>query len=649
MSEYSVFMHLSEAPGRPRGFPHLAILDDDVVLVLPSRSSMDRTGVAGWAPTIERVELWERFEALNLLDGLLRESANRGCIVLISGEAGIGKSALVTEFARRCGPRARVLWGACDRLVTPRALGPLHDIGHQIGGRLSAQLEAAAPQEEIFAAFLDALSGQRSRPPPLVVVEDAHWADEATLDWLAFLGRRIDRLPALLFVTYRDDEVGPDHPLRGVLAALPNAVVRRVPLEPLSRECVNEQARRVGRDGESVQQLAGGNPLLVTELLKADSHRVPGAVQDLIFDRIRALPPPARALAHLVAVVPTRADPVLIVDAADQVDLCIAAGVLVPNGDGVSYRHELFRSAVEESLSPVRRVELHQRVLGILADVPDVDPGRLVHHAWLAGDHEAVLRFGQVAGSVAARQGAHREAARHYRAAAAFAERLLPPDRAELLERYAAEAHLAGSNEEALQARHTALEIREALGQMDRIADNLRWISQLAWWTGRVTQMREAAERALEVLADLPPNKELAMAYVAQAQVQFRMNHLAESAGWADKACDLARELGEGEIGIHASVTRDTAKLAAGDLTAWTALEETHGSARDAGLVDPAARALGSLRRLWPTNWRGTPKQRSFSSGLSPTARHTISIASTSPSSPHERCFAWSAATGTAL
>ena len=206
------------------------------------------------------MELWERSEALNLLSGFLRDSANRGRIALVAGEAGIGKSALVNEFARRCGPQVRVLWGACDRLVTPRALGPLHDIGHQIGGRLAARLRAAAPQEEIFAAFLDELSVRRSRPQQVLVVEDAHWADEATLDWLAFLGRRIDRLSALLFITYRDDEVGSDHPLRGVLAALPNAVVRRVPIEPLSQNCVSEQARRAGRDGESVYQLAGGNP-----------------------------------------------------------------------------------------------------------------------------------------------------------------------------------------------------------------------------------------------------------------------------------------------------------------------------------------------------------------------------------------------------
>ena len=540
------------------------------------------------------MELWERSEALSLLGDLLRDSAHGGRIALVAGEAGIGKSALVIEFARRCGPRTRVLWGACDRLVTPRALGPLHDIGHQIGGRLAAELRGEARQEAIFAAFVDELSARRSRPQ-LVVVEDAHWADEATLDWLAFLGRRIDRLPALLFITYRNDEVGPDHPLRGVLAALPNTVVRRVPIAPLSQDCVREQARQAGRDGESIYQLAGGNALLVTELLKAKGQPIPDAVQDLILDRIRALPPPARDLAQLVAVVPTRADPSLILGAAEQVEVCIAAGVLVPAGNGVSFRHELLRSAVEDSLSPVRRVELHRQVLRAMADLPDADPGRLVHHAWLAGDHEAVLRFGQIAGNAAARQGAHREATRHYQAAAAYADRLPEPERAELLERYADEAHLAGANEDALQARTRALAIRERLGQAERTADNLRWISQLAWWTGRVTQMRQAADRALEVLAGLPPSKELAMAYVAQAQLCYRVNDLAESAAWAGRAVDLARQLGEDEIALHASVTRDTAKLAAGDLDAWTSLEEIHNFARDAGHVDPAARALGSL------------------------------------------------------
>jgi predicted ATPase len=215
------------------------------------------------------MELWERSDALDLLDDLVRESGRGGRVVLVAGEAGLGKTALLTEFARRWGSRARMLWGACDPLLTPRALGPLHDIGHQTGGLLAARLDSGA-REEIFGALLDELSGPRQRPRPVVVVEDAHWADEGTLEWLVFLGRRIGRLAALLVVTYRDDEIGPEHPLRRALASLPATVVRRAPLPPLSAQCVTEQARRSGRDPGVIRRLAGGNPLLVTELLGAD-------------------------------------------------------------------------------------------------------------------------------------------------------------------------------------------------------------------------------------------------------------------------------------------------------------------------------------------------------------------------------------------
>ena len=260
---------------------------------------------AGGASYHHRVELWERSDALDLLDALLRESAASGRVALVAAEARMGKSTLVAEFARRRSDRTQVLWGACDQLVTPRALGPLHDIGRSVGGPLGAGLLAGAPREAIFAAFLDELSGPG---PTLVVVEDMHWADEATLDWLTQLGRRITALPALLVVTFRDDEVGPDHLLRRTLAALPAHAVTRVPLRALSKACVLAQARDARQVPEIVYRLAGGNPLLVTELLKADGPAVPDAVQDLVLNRLQALPPAARELAQLVAVVPTRAD-----------------------------------------------------------------------------------------------------------------------------------------------------------------------------------------------------------------------------------------------------------------------------------------------------------------------------------------------------
>ncbi|MFF4779087.1 AAA family ATPase [Microtetraspora fusca] len=541
------------------------------------------------------MELWERSGTLDLLADLLRESARGGRVAVVAGEAGIGKSVLVTEFVRRCGPAAWVLWGGCDRLITPRALGPLHDIGRQTRGVLAERLNAGAAQEELFTAFLDEISGPPQRPRPVVVVEDAHWADEATLDWLIWSGRRIGRMPVLFVVTYRDDEVGAEHPLRGALATLPGAITRRLSLSPLSRECVADQADRTGRDPELVYRLSGGNPLLVTELLKAEGRAVPATVQDLVLDRLRLLPRPARELAHLVSVIPTRADAAVVAGAPDLVDMCVDAGVLVPSGDGVSYRHELLRSAVEDALSPARRAALHRRVLGVLAGVPGVDPGRLVHHATQAGDEAAVLRYGQVAGAGAARQGAHREATAHYRSAAVYADRLPAEEQAELLEAYAFQAYLAGLAEEGLQARWAALAVRENLRHPEQVGENLRWISRLAWWAGNAGQAWEAAARTITVLETEPPGRQLAMAYSNRSQLHMLAGEGEAAVSWGERARTLAARLGDVETSVHAEINVSTARLTGGDETAVAALRKVHERASTLGLADHAARALVNL------------------------------------------------------
>ena len=168
------------------------------------------------------MDLLERSSALGELGGLLAATATGGRVVLVAGEAGIGKSSLVRQFAERHSAHAWFLLGACDPLLTPRALGPLYDIARQTGGRLAELLAAGGPREAVFAAFLDELD-QGGRPR-VVVVEDAHWADEATLDLLVLLGRRLERTRALLLVTYRDDEVAPDHPLRAAVGRLVSGV-----------------------------------------------------------------------------------------------------------------------------------------------------------------------------------------------------------------------------------------------------------------------------------------------------------------------------------------------------------------------------------------------------------------------------------------
>jgi DNA-binding CsgD family transcriptional regulator len=545
------------------------------------------------------MELWERSAALAVLDDMLRASATAGRVALVAGEAGIGKTTLVRAFAAGCGSRARVLWGMCDPLLTPRASGPLQDIAHQLGA-----------DGDLLRALLDELSGPRRAPQRVVVVEDAHWADEATLDLLTLLGRRVDRLAALLIVTYRDDEVGADHPLRPVLAALPRHAVRTVPMPPLSRGCVAEHAVLAGRDADEVFDLTGGNPLLVTELIAAHEPLIPATVSDLILARLRGLSRPARETAQLVSVIPTR---VVVLD--EPVDECIAAGVLVPDGEAVAYRHELLRRAVEDSLSPARRASLHRRALGLLAPVEGIDPARLVHHARNGHDVRALLRYGLVAAAQASTLGAHREAVAHYRAIRPHLGRLpTASERAEVLEAYGFQAYLAGMVEDGLEARRAALDERKQLGDAIRVSENLRWISRLEWWSGRGEQARATAIEALSV--DGPA---LAMAYSNLSQLHMLANESAPAIHWGELARDLALCFNDRETSVHASINVSIARCTGGDLSASEGLRQAYVTASAAGLVDSAARALGSLA--------GTMVQRSDFAGAAPIVEEALEYA----------------------
>jgi DNA-binding CsgD family transcriptional regulator len=545
------------------------------------------------------MDLLERAPLLEELSGVLAATAAGGRVVLLAGEAGIGKSAVVKRFTERQPADTRSLLGACDPLLTPRALGPLHDIARQTDGRLAELLDSGGPREAVFAAFLDQLAQPSRRQ--VVVVEDAHWADEATLDLLVFLGRRMERTRALLLVTYRDDEVGPDHPLRGVLGALPQGVVHRVRPEPLSEAAVAELARRAGRPATGLRELTGGNPLLVTEVLAAGDAGVPMTVRDLVLARLAGLPADAREVVRLVAVVPTRAELWLLEQAAPSaVELGVSAGLLVVGPEAVGFRHELLRQAVEGSLSALARRELNRRVLEVLAGAPDrrVDLARLVHHAREAGEVEAVLRYAPEAARQAAAVAAHREAVGHYRAVLAHDERIPATARAELLEDYSEEAYLSGLSSEAVSARRAAVDLRETAGDREKLGEALRWLSRLHWWDGNRREAEAAAARAIAVLEPLPPGHQLAMAYSNQAQLDMLANRSEAAMGWAARAIELARRLDDQETLTHALTNIGSARMNGGDPGGRVELEEAFQIAVAAGLEDHAARAVGNLATL---------------------------------------------------
>src|SRR5262245_15631477 len=252
-------------------------------------------------------DLLERDQFLQDLADLLAVAASgNGRCVLVSGEAGIGKSTLVERFAELQGPPARILWGRCEALFTPRPLGPLFDIAQQLPGPIRDLLDHEAGRTAIFSALLGALG--TGTVPTIVVIEDVHWADEATLDLLKFLGRRMQQIPVLLLITYRDDEIGPGHPLWFVLGDLPSRTTKRLHLPPFSREAVATLAHKAHRSGDELYRVTGGNPFYVTEALASGDSGVPETVRAAVLARVAHLSPAGRAVLDLASVVPAQTD-----------------------------------------------------------------------------------------------------------------------------------------------------------------------------------------------------------------------------------------------------------------------------------------------------------------------------------------------------
>jgi predicted ATPase len=150
--------------------------------------------------------------------------------VLVRGEAGVSKTAVVRKFCEGQSKPVRVLWGGCEPLRTPRPMGPLVDVAEAVGGELETLVAAAARPQEVALALLREL---RSRGPTVLVLEDVHWADEATLDVLVMLAARIGSTPALILASWRDDELDRSAPLRIVLGELGRGPVR-LKVSPLS-------------------------------------------------------------------------------------------------------------------------------------------------------------------------------------------------------------------------------------------------------------------------------------------------------------------------------------------------------------------------------------------------------------------------------
>ena len=521
-------------------------------------------------------------------DGLVdRLRGARGRFVAVLGEAGAGKTALVQAAL------ADAAWGWCEPLATPRPLGPFRDIARALW---PGEPELGVP--ELRERLLDT-------PAPLVV-EDAHWVDEASADVLRFLGRRVAASGGLVVVTARD-ELAADHPLRRVLGDL-GAAVTRLEVPPLSPAAVASLV--TGVDPAEAYRLTGGNAFLVSQLA---GDRVAASVRDSVAARVARLGPAVRAAVELLSVVPGRAPVTLLGSERPALDEAVLAGLLRVDGTVVEFRHELVRLAVEQELGPARRQDLHATVLERLErEQPATEPAALAYHAWRADRSDLALRCELAAAAKAAGLGAHREAAAHYRrAASATPGAVRDPAGAGLWLTLSREEYLLGQDEAALDAARHAVSLSGA--DPRRRAAAIGWLSRVSHPESR--QLRLAAE-AVELLEPLGPSLELAAAVARLAMIRMIARDLDTAEQAARQALDLTATLtragataaepvgpadldpGEGSLaGVQVAALQ--ALGAARTLTGrepdarhlWEAIER----ARSAGLYDELGRAYANL------------------------------------------------------
>ncbi|MGN6751520.1 MAG: helix-turn-helix transcriptional regulator [Intrasporangium sp.] len=563
------------------------------------------------------MSLLEREHLLRLLTEYADEArTGAGRLVLVTGEAGAGKTSLVDAAEGRIA--AQWLRTACDGLFTPRPLGPIFDLADLVGGDLLEAARRDASREELFTRVLHALRDPGKRLTALVI-EDVHWADEPTLDLVRFLGRRLRDLPVLVILTFRDDQLGRDAPLRVCVGDLASfAGTRRLSVPPLTEAAVAELAADTGIDAAEVHHLTGGNAFLTVEVLQAGPLRAgstPPSVRDAVLARTARLGPGSRSVLEVCALLGRLVEPDLLADVVAAtgtglvategrntapgpelvtagLDDLVAAGLLVTDGPWLRHRHELTRLAVEGEMPPHRRAGVHAAIVGALLSRPDADPARVAHHADAAGDSALVLEYAPRAAARASALAAHREAATEYTRALRHSGAAPDLVRAGLLHELAVELTLIDEWPDAERAHEEALAVWRQVGDVHRQGDELWRIARLQ---GSPEAARLTALRAVELLEPLGPSEPLAWARTMAAAAAMQAGAAAEALEDCRQSKALADLLILPAVRSSALNTEACVRAALGEPGWADQLQEALDVALENGDAMQAARAYTNL------------------------------------------------------
>jgi DNA-binding CsgD family transcriptional regulator len=503
------------------------------------------------------MELIERDGFLASLQSAYQKmTTGEGHCIFVTGEAGIGKTSLIKTFCKKLKGDCNIYQGTCDALFTPRPLAPLYDILLQFKNGVLEGSADMGDRTVFFTNFFHAITNQKQ--PSVIVFEDIHWADEATLDFIKFFARRITQLRCLFILTYRDDEIHSGHPLRNVLGQLNPGSFARIQLLPLSREAVEKMAEKRGYNGEDVYSISGGNPFYVSEILSSYSLGVPDNIRDSVISSYNRQEERAKQVWELLSIIPDsfevryleKFEPLY----ATAVERCLESKILFLKNDLIFFKHELFRRTIETSLSPLKRVLLNKRVLGLLQESfeQNQEIERIVHHAKNANEYDIVVRYAPLAARQAASVGAHIEAAKLYLTAIEYYQGKDKDILIQFYESYAYECYLTSQVKESIIYWGKSLELWKGKKDNEKIANCLRFLSRLWWLDGNKKNAEEFGRQAIEVVKDLPSSPVKAMAFSNMSQLKMICDQAIECIAWGEKAIAIAKELGDEQTMSHA-------------------------------------------------------------------------------------------------
>jgi len=548
--------------------------------------------------------LIERDNELSSLKTLLENAAQRrGSVAQIVGEAGIGKTSLISLFLEMVPRNFTVSLGMCDALYTPRPLGPVYEAAIGLGGKSRDGAEKRATADELFPRMLSQF--QLASEPVICVIEDVHWADNGTLDFIRFLGRRISTLPVLLLLTFRGNEIDANHPLTHVLGDLPSNNLHRIELSPLSSDGIAQLNQSNKMATEDILRVTGGNPFFVTELLASqdgDVSTAPSSVREAVNARLSRISSEERKFLETASLIPvsirtSHLDSLFDGKAELLASACIGRGLLKREFDGsIRFRHELARLATAERLTSIEQKTVHQNLLKVLLETKSPPLDQLVHHAAGALSTKMVLKYAPIAAAEAAKVGSHREAAAHLATALEFVSEAEPELAARLYENWAYEAGLALKiDDDVIDARRHAITLWRALGRKDKVGENLRWLSRLHWYRGEAGKAAQYSDDAVEILESEETSPEQALAYSLRSQMHMLNDRMEEAISWGEKAIVIADKFDREDVKVHALNNIGTAKIFRGDEAGIALMEDSLQLARKLKRHEDVARVYTNL------------------------------------------------------